>query len=112
MTTTPEKVRGIANHLKSMTDDQLQIYIADATLELEGMKLKKEAGREVLTRYLAAHLTSLNLQRAQSQKVSDLSLTYASSAAGEKGLDSTEYGQEYQRLLRKYGLPKINLTVI
>lgn len=110
--TTPEKVRSIAKHLASLSDDELNIVIDDAYMEVKGLKIKEEY-EERLNRYLAAHLASLNIRQAVSERVGDLSKTYAESEQSVgKGLESTPYGQEYKRLLALYGRPKLNLTVI
>lgn len=108
--TTPVKVRAIAKHLVTLSDDELNIVIDDAFIEVSAHKVKAEH-EERLTRYLAAHLASFNIRQASAEKVADLSKSYASISAGE-GLDSTPYGQEYKRLLVKYSRPKLNLTVI
>lgn len=96
--TTPKRIRAIAKHLHGMDDDSLQIYIDDAKMEVASLNVP---GRyhERLQRYLAAHLASLNIQRASSKTVSDLSISYNNTTG--LGLDATEYGQEYKRLLRK-----------
>lgn len=112
-TTTAQRVRDIAAHLSGMSDPVLQGYIDDAYQDvIELYKVKREAYHERLTRYLAAHMASLNVRRATSQKVSDMSKTYASRAADEVGLRSTEYGQEFLRLLSRVDGPGLPLVVV
>jgi len=96
--TTPERVKAIAAHLKSMPDETIQIYIDDAVVEVSELNVPGKY-HERLQRYLAAHLASLNVRRATSKTVSDMSISYSSTTGA--GLDTTEYGQEYKRLLRK-----------
>lgn len=108
--TTPERVRAIAKHLVALSDDELNVVIDDAFMEVQTHKVK-EANDERLNRYLAAHLGSLNVRQSSSEKVADLSMTYESHFSG-KGLELTPYGQEYKRLLVQYAKPKLNLTVI
>lgn len=108
--TTPARVKAIAKHLVTLSDDELNIVIDDAFLEVTAHKVK-EADEERLTRYLAAHLASFNARQSSTEKVADLSKSYVSISSGE-GLESTQYGQEYKRLLVQYSRPKLNLTVI
>lgn len=117
MTTTPEKVRAVARHLKPVSDADLQLVIDDAYQDvLDLYKAKNEAYHERLTRYLAAHLASLNVRRATSQKVADMQVTYASQnrsvVSRERDLEATEYGQEFLRLLRLCQGTSLPLTVI
>ncbi|MDF2657768.1 MAG: hypothetical protein K0Q94_559 [Paenibacillus sp.] len=110
--TTPARVRSIARHLAVLTDEQLQIHIDDAYQDVtETYKIKNESYHERLTRYLAAHLATLDVRRATSQRVSDMAKTFDSLAKGE-GLKQTEYGQEFLRLLGQADGSKINLVVI
>lgn len=110
--TTPEKVKFIAKHLSSLTDEQVLLLIDDASLEVSELKVD-EKYKEKLTRYLAAHYGSLNVRQTQSETVGPIKRSYTSGNIDDrKGLDSTPYGQEYQRLLKLYGPRKINLMVI
>lgn len=109
--TEPAKVRAIAKHLKQMTDEELSVVIDDAYGEVKVMQVK-EQHEERLSRYLAAHLASLNIRRAQSEKVADLAKTYAQQSETSTGLGATQYGQEYERLLKLYIRPSLKLTVI
>lgn len=109
--TTPDRVRSIAKHLSSLTDDQLQIIIDDAYQEVKSLGIQEEY-EERLTRYLSAHLASLNVRQTQSESVGPMRKDYTTqSISANTGLSSTPYGQEYSRLVKKYK-PKINLTVI
>ncbi|SFP18591.1 DUF4054 domain-containing protein [Salibacterium halotolerans] len=98
--TTADRVKAIASHLKGLNDSDIQMYIDDAKEELDRYSIKDEH-KERLQRYLAAHLASLNQRRADSHSISGrISVSYSPSDKGS-GLDSTEYGQEYKRLLRR-----------
>lgn len=104
------RVRSIAKHLTTLSDDQLQVFIDDAYQEVTDLKVKEEYV-EKLTRYLAAHLASLNVRQTQSESVGPMRKTYTTQSINNNtGLGSTPYGQEYDRLVRKYK-PKINLAV-
>lgn len=110
--TTIEKVKAIAKHLSSLTDEQVLLLIEDASLEVSEIKVK-DTYKEKLTRYLAAHYGSLNIRQTQSETVGPIRRSYTSANIDDKkGLDSTPYGQEYQRLIKLYGPRKINLMVI
>lgn len=110
--TTPENVKSIAKHLSSLTDAQVLLLIEDATLEVEELKVG-EKYKEKLTRYLAAHYGSINVRQTQSETVGPVKRSYTSANIDDKkGLDSTPYGQEYQRLVKLYSPKRINLMVI
>ncbi|WP_088005608.1 DUF4054 domain-containing protein [Indiicoccus explosivorum] len=110
--TTAVKIKSIANHLKSLPDTDLAVYIEDASLEVSSSSVP-EAYRERAVRYLAAHLASLNVRQVQQQKVADMSQTYQDGSESNKGLDATAYGQEYARLLKRFAVrPSLNLTVL
>jgi acylphosphatase len=96
--TTVERVRAIAGHLRNLPDSTIEIYIEDAKEEVGRFSLPADR-EEKLQRYLAAHLGTLQNPRPTDQKVKDLSLSY--NRASGTGLDATEYGQEYKRLLRQ-----------
>lgn len=110
--TTPERVRGIAAHLAQLTDPQLAVYIEDAAMDVAGYKIKKTEYTERLERYLAAHMATLNIRRAISQKVADMSKSYDARSVDKEGLKSTEYGLEFLRLLQRADGPNLNLTVM
>ena len=110
--TTPDKVKAIAKHLSSLTDEQVLLLIEDASLEVSELKID-EKYKEKLTRYLAAHYGSLNVRQTQSETVGPVKRSYTSGQIDTRlGLDATPYGQEYSRLLQKYSPKKINLMVI
>ncbi|WP_346235725.1 DUF4054 domain-containing protein [Lysinibacillus telephonicus] len=109
MLTTPEKVRLMGKEFTSMTDEQLNIYIEDASLEVSSLSVP-ENQKERLTRYLAAHLASVNTKKVIREKVDVIERQYSDPGATE-GLLSTPYGQEYQRILKKLS-KTINLMVI
>ncbi|MGE7621698.1 DUF4054 domain-containing protein [Viridibacillus sp. NPDC096237] len=110
--TTPEKVKSIAKHLSSLSDEQVLLLIDDATLEVSELPVK-ELYKEKLARYLTAHYGSLNVRQAQSETVGPIKRTFTSSSIDtSKGLDSTAFGQEYQRLVKLYSPKKVNLMVL
>lgn len=93
-----------------MSPDVLQIFINDAALEVEGI-IVSEGNKQRLIRYLAIHLATLKAQTIKREKVDTLETEYDVSA-NSVGLESTQYGQEYARLLQKLTKKKsINLTV-
>ncbi|WP_419882785.1 DUF4054 domain-containing protein [Peribacillus sp. B-H-3] len=111
MTTTPGRVRSMSKEMASLSDDQLNMYIEDASLEVFFLNVKEEQ-KERLTRYLAAHLAFVNIKRVKSEKVGELARTYADSSS-ESGLNSTPFGQEYQRIIAGPPVKKsLNLTVL
>lgn len=111
--TSPERVRAIAKHLSSLTDDQMQIIIDDAYQEVKSLGVKEEY-EERLTRYLAAHLGSLNIRQTQVESVGPMRKSYSTqSIDNNTGLQVTPYGQEYERLKNRLtAKSRINLTVI
>jgi hypothetical protein len=111
--TTVERVRSIAKHLSSLPDDDLQVSIDDAYQEVKDRHVPSQYF-ERLNRYLAAHFASLNVRRAQSERVGPTQRSYSNSQLDtNKGLDATPYGQEYKRLLKRIdGSGGLNLVVI
>lgn len=112
MLTTPDKVKSIAKHLSSLPDEQVLLLIADASLEVFELPIK-DIYKEKCTRYLAAHYGSLNVRQTQAETVGPIKRSYTSGNIDDrKGLDSTTYGQEYARLVKKYSPKSINLMVL
>ena len=110
--TTPDKVKSIAKHLSSLSDDHVLLLIEDASLEVFELPIKV-IYKEKCTRYLAAHYGSLNVRQTQSETVGPVKRSYTSGNIDDrKGLDSTPYGQEYARLVKKYSRKSINLMVL
>lgn len=110
--TTPDKVKSIAKHLSSLSDEQVLLLIEDASLEVSDLKVDNKY-KEKLTRYLAAHYGSINIRQTQSETVGPIKRSYTSGNIDDrKGLDSTPYGQEYARLVKKYSPKSINLLVL
>lgn len=107
--TTVDKVKAIAKHLKNLSDEDIQMYIDDAILEVKEYRIADKY-KERLQRYLAAHLASLDIRREESRSFEGASVTYSTSESSGKELDSTSYGQEFKRLLRK--AQGLRLTVI
>lgn len=108
--TTIDKVRAIADHLDTLDDEQIQIYIDDAKLELSeyGYDSKYE---EKLQRYFAAHLATLQVRRPQKESISDMSVTYGSTRSADEStnFEMTKYGKELKRLLSKDAGPNLVL---
>jgi hypothetical protein len=114
--TTPVRVKSIAKHLNIMSDEDLQIFIDDAYQEVLTTGAKEEY-HERLTRYLAAHMASINVRQANEESVGPLTKIYnLSRASGETGKGAfmlTPYGEEYDRLMRRVtGRGRLNLTVV
>lgn len=110
--TTPDKVKAIAKHLSSLTDEQVLLLIEDASMEVSELPVK-EKYKERLTRYLAAHYGSLNVRQTQSETVGPLKRSFSSDSIDtSKGLDGTSFGQEYARLKLLYSPKKLNLLVL
>jgi len=95
--TTKKKVRAIASHLEDMDDDNLDVFIEDAALEVNRIRVPQDY-REKLERWLAAHLATLDKERPTSYSAGDHSLSYDRQA--QMSIYSTPYGQEYMRILR------------
>jgi len=115
MLTTPERIRIMGNEFTSMTDEQLNIFIEDASLEVSFLIVPEEY-RERLARYLVAHLASVNNQRVIKEKVDVIERIYSDPNKND-GIFTTKYGQEYKRILDDLQLrlkPKksINLVVL
>lgn len=96
--TTPDRVKSIAQHLSHVDDTVIQMYIEDAQTELSGLKVSAQYV-EKLQRYLTAHLATLDNRRVSGENIGGALQSSYNSSIG-LGLDGTEYGQEYKRLLR------------
>ncbi|WP_332649675.1 DUF4054 domain-containing protein [Lysinibacillus sp. 54212] len=115
MLTTIERVRMLSDDFTSITDERLTMYIEDASLEVSSSNVP-ENYHEKLTRYLAAHLTTLSISEDQAvirEKVDVIERQY-SDPSKNLGINATKFGQEYTRLLEEAKSPKkgINLWVI
>lgn len=115
MLTTPARVKEMGNEFSSLTDERLNLFIEDASLEVSSLSVP-EGHQERLTRYLTAHLASVNNQRVIKEKVDVIERTYSDLNKND-GILSTKYGQEYHRvldLLMQQSAPKksINLVVL
>ncbi|MGY4689341.1 DUF4054 domain-containing protein [Salibacterium sp. K-3] len=100
--TTVDNVKAIASHLKSLSDSDIQMYIDDAKMEVDELGVA-EKYHERLQRYLVAHYASLNIRRPEARSFEGASVSYKGprETTYGSGMNMTEYGQEYQRLLRK-----------
>lgn len=99
--TTISKIRAIASHLGSLPDSTLQMYIDDAKLEMQNMKYNKKYEEKIM-RYLAVHYATLQVPRVKQEKIDGLgSQSFSDATSGKEGLQSTEYGQEVLRMLKK-----------
>lgn len=116
--TTIERVRMLGDEFTNITDERLTLYIEDASLEVSSLQVPEEQ-QERLARYLAAHLASMSQASAQlviKEKLDVIERQY-SDTSQNKGILSTKYGQEYQRLLLEVEEAKkrrkgINLMVL
>ena len=102
--TTVDKVRGIASHLKKVSDTNIDTYISDAVLELEGYSYDDKY-QEKLERYLAAHFATLDHPKPTSKDLDGLGSHKYPDRTGKEGLKLTEYGQEVLRVLKKQNGP-------
>ncbi|MFX3616228.1 MAG: DUF4054 domain-containing protein [Sporolactobacillus sp.] len=114
--TTPDRVRSIAHHLISMSDADLQLCIDDAFQEIVDTTDVNSKYYERLSRYLAAHYASLNVRQANVEHVGPIQREYNLSRTGGEtganGVQSTPYGLEYLRLMRRLtGRGRLNLAV-
>ncbi len=111
-TTTPERVYAIASHLAGR---DLALFIEDAYYDVLNLYGVPDTEAERPTRYLTAHLATLDVRRTSEESVSDMKLKYTADAAGGIGLQATPYGQEFLRLMDRYGRgdrPGIGLVVL
>lgn len=110
VSTTVKRVRAIANHLNEVEDEQIEMYIEDAKVEMSDLEYK-ELYEEKIQRYLAAHYATIDVRRVQREKMEDMSLTFESSrlVKGKDFLETTKYGQEVIRLLEKGNVPSMVL---
>lgn len=102
--TTVSKVRGIASHLKKLSDESIETYIEDASLELEDWKYDDKY-QEKMERYLAAHFATLDHPKAISEDLKGLGSKDYPDRTGTKGLEMTEYGKEVLRIVKKSNGP-------
>ncbi|OES45234.1 DUF4054 domain-containing protein [Domibacillus iocasae] len=112
--TTIERIRATASHLAAVPDGTLALLMEDAALEVSKLKAPEEY-KEKLVRYLTIHFASVEKKTVLKEKLEGLEKVYADND-GAKGLASTVYGAEYQRMLDDLGLsPKkvgLNLMVL
>ncbi|MBU8908509.1 DUF4054 domain-containing protein [Desertibacillus haloalkaliphilus] len=99
MDTTVDRVRAIAKHLAKLPDATIEMYIEDAIDEVEKQKVRNGKTKERLQRNLAAHFASLNVRRTTSHSIHDMNSSFNVPQGDD--LKSTEYGQEYLRLLKQ-----------
>lgn len=100
MLTSLERVRLLSDDFAAISDERLTMYIEDASLEVSSLNLPEQY-QERLTRYLAAHLIALSIQKDQvvvREKVDVIERQY-SDPNKNLGILSTKFGQEYQRML-------------
>ncbi|MDQ0299643.1 hypothetical protein J2S78_002063 [Salibacterium salarium] len=100
--TSVERVKAIAQHLKSLEFETIEMYIEDAALEVEAYSVSKKHV-EKLERYLAAHFATIDYRRPETETIGDLSTSYKAprEQSSGAGLGITEYGQEFKRILQK-----------
>lgn len=111
MKTDISRLKLTASALVNVSDDSLQLHIEDAYSEVQAKGFPGNL-EERANRYLAAHLATLANKYVKSEAVGSLKREYYE-AKGETGLLSTEYGQEYARLLKEAnGGSGLNLVVV
>jgi len=98
--TTVSRVRDIASHLNELSDSQIEIYIADAELELPDSVIGTEF-EEKAQRYLTAHLATIDVRRPKRENKLNLTVSYDSEESNEDVLNTTKYGKEYKRVVQK-----------
>ncbi|MFT9496373.1 DUF4054 domain-containing protein [Anaerosolibacter sp.] len=99
--TTVGNVRAIASHLGRLPDSTIQMYIDDAQLEMQNLKYQSHFEEKIM-RYLAAHYGTLQVPKVKQERVDGLgSQTFSDNTGRKEGLNSTEYGQEVLRMLKK-----------
>jgi hypothetical protein len=98
-------VRGIASHLSSLSDSQIETYIDDAELELDNWRYD-DKHQEKLERYLAAHFATLDKPKKTDMRINGMRKTYPN-RAGKEGLKLTEYGKEFLRTIRSSNGPNL-----
>lgn len=104
------KVRMMGNHLKKLTDGQIDMYLEDAEEELENYIPASSQERSL--RNLVCHFATLNIRRVTEEKISDMQKKYGNSKSlKDGGFDSSEYGQEYLRIINKYK-PKMPIRLV
>ncbi len=96
--TTPDRVKMTAPHLKSVPNEELQVFIDDAVEEVSKLSIKN---KERAQRYLTAHLATLAYPLSYKESVGEISRSVF--RPKEKGLGRTEYGEEYGRLISSGG---------
>jgi len=105
------KVRIMGNHLKKLTDEQIDMYLEDSEEELE--IYIPVSSQERALRNLVCHFATLNKRRVTEEKISDMQKKYGNSKSlKDGGFDSTEYGQEYLRISDKYKPKKVAIRMV
>lgn len=98
--TTVSKVRSIASHLSKLSDQSIELHIEDAVIELEDWEYDDKY-QEKMERYLAAHFATLDHPKPTSEEVKGLGSKDYADKTGTEGLESTEYGKELLRIMKK-----------
>jgi hypothetical protein len=112
MLVTPQDVRVNADHLLSMSDNDIEVVIND-TNELyikDAMSAHPalEPKLLILWKYLTQHFCTLNIRRADSESIAGMSKGI--SVAKGEGLSQTEYGQTSKAIIK--GLDIDELTCL
>lgn len=115
--TTLARIRNTASHMAAVSDDTLTLLMEDAALEVSKLNAPEEY-QERLVRYLTIHLASLANKTVVKEKLEGVGEKTYADTSDSKGLLSTPYGVEYQRLFDELGLalpskkPALNLMVL
>ena len=100
--TTPERVKKTAKHLTKVDEEDINLAIEDAELDVERYRIKDEKKKERIVRYLACHYLTLNHRRPESHGASDVRVDFPQEGrADATGLDKTTYGQEAKRMIKE-----------
>ncbi|MBC3581237.1 DUF4054 domain-containing protein [Listeria monocytogenes] len=111
MKTDVDRLKLTASAIANVSDATLQLHIDDAYSEVQEKGFPENL-EERANRYLAAHLATLANKDVKSEAVGSLKREYYE-VKGDTGLLSTEYGQEYARLLKEAnGGSGLNLVVV
>ncbi len=99
--TTQANVLAIAPELADVSQDAWDIVLADAALMITAAAWGEK--QEMAQRYLVAHKLAVIAKSSSggtvvSEKVGDVSTTYAAGDASADGLSETKYGREFKRL--------------
>ena len=98
-----------ARHLKNVDDVELEVIIEEVHIAFIQDALAKHAGNtntvsklKIIEKYLAQHIATLNVRRADSESVAGMSKSI--SVIKDKDLEQTEYGQMAKKIAKSIPL--------